>query len=467
MTRFFLLFLCGLTALAQPQKVAEEWKNDPQLRGASIGYCVSEAATGKVLAQYNADLSLSAASTLKIFTTGAALAILGPDFTYKTTIACTGNFDKVSGVLTGDLLICGSGDPSLQSEFFSTADVCALWAEKLAALGIKEIRGSVVGHAGQWQRIVPDQWIWADISNYFGATPNGLSYRDNKFQIHLSSGVPGSAAQVLSVTPQYIQHSISVTASVQCEGNSDQAYVYGDPSSFERTVRGSIPPNRKKFTIEAALPDPALLCAETLFAALKKKGIFCSGKAVSVYGQNAEYNTLFFTHNSPPLKNLIIHTNQHSSNHYCESLLLTLGKGSHAAGLAAIRDYWKKKDLDIEALLLADGSGLARASTASARLQCQALALMYSDASFFSVMNQSLPAAGRQGSMRSIGKGTVLENNLRAKTGYIERVRAYCGYVKSRNHGDLVFSVIFNNYYCSPFEARKKIEQFLLELPEL
>ena len=116
---------------------------------------------------------------------------------------------------------------------------------------------------------------------------------------------------------------------------------------------------------------------------------------------------------------------------------------------------------------MTDGSGLSRANTCTTRLQCQALHQISGDSVQFRVFVNSLPAAGRQGSMSNIGKGTFLEANLRAKTGYIQRVRAYCGYLKSRKGDSLIFSVIFNHYNCSPAEARKKIERFLLAIAEL
>ena len=78
-----------------------------------------------------------------------------------------------------------------------------------------------------------------------------------------------------------------------------------------------------------------------------------------------------------------------------------------------------------------------------------------------------MPVAGKQGSMSNIGKGKYIENNMRAKTGYISKARGYCGYVKSKSGKEFSFSVLFNNYRCSPKEAKLKIEKFLIGLGEL
>src|SRR4051812_43451694 len=107
---FFLLpFICH----AQINSVAEDWKNDKDLKNASIGFSVLDALTSSVIAEYNPHQSLIPASTLKIVTTAAAQGILGNDFRYETKIFYTGVLNKASGILTGDLIIAGSGDPSL------------------------------------------------------------------------------------------------------------------------------------------------------------------------------------------------------------------------------------------------------------------------------------------------------------------------------------------------------------------
>jgi D-alanyl-D-alanine carboxypeptidase/D-alanyl-D-alanine-endopeptidase (penicillin-binding protein 4) len=92
---------------------------------------------------------------------------------------------------------------------------------------------------------------------------------------------------------------------------------------------------------------------------------------------------------------------------------------------------------------------------------------MYHDSLLFKPFYNSLPQAGLSGSMRNIGKGTFIEKNMRAKTGYISRARGYCGYVKTKAGKDLTFSILFNNYNCNPSEMKVKIETFLVSLADL
>lgn len=460
----FLLLSCFCAA--QKDSLLRHFRAEA-FRHATISYCILSAGDGAVVSENNSGTSVVPASTLKIFTTGAALSLLGPDFRFETHIAHSGHFDQSTGILHGDLLIIGSGDPSLQSEYFGNTELATYWASELSKKGIRAIKGNVIGLAAAWERTVPDHWIWADISNYFGAVPCGLSWRDNKCGITLSSGEKGSPAQVQKIRPQYSTKKMTYFSTATCSGSEDKGYVYGDPFGFEREIRGTIPENRKHFTLEATLPDPALLCAEELKTALESKGIRCSGEARSGYSEKRSHTGILLIHHSAPLSRIVQLTNMHSNNHYCESLVLALGGGSREKGLAAIREYWQSRGLDVSGLFLADGSGLSRASTCTAASLCKALKVLYQDTSLYRHFNLSLPISGKQGSMLRIGKNSRLENNMRAKTGYMERVRAYCGYVKNREGKELIFSVIINNYNCTPAEARRSIEAMLREIPEL
>lgn len=468
--RSLILILFPFFCNGQTSRFADEWKNDKDLKIASFGFCVLDAKTSSLVAACNPQLGLVPASTLKVVTTSAALGLLGAGYRYETRLAYTGTFNKESGVLQGDLVIVGSGDPTLQSENFTKQEppITETWAKLLAEKGLKRITGKVIGDASCFARGVPDTWIWADIGNYFGAVPCGLSYMDNKFRIVFDTGEPGSPATLKSMDVSYATHSISVTSSVIAKGSEDEAYVYGDPFSYTREIKGMLPPNRKSYDIEAALPDPALLCAEHLQAALQKAGIIAGAAAAARYQRDTSQALhAFFTHYSPTLDRIILYTNLKSNNHYAQSLLLTLGKGNAEAGKEAVKNYWKQRGLATDELFMSDGCGLSRANTVTTNFLAGLLCKMYRDSSGYGVFNRSLPLAGKEGSMSSLGKNTIIENNLRAKTGYINRARGYCGYLKTRSGRDLAFSVLINNYICSPKAAKLKLEKFLVELAEL
>jgi serine-type D-Ala-D-Ala carboxypeptidase/endopeptidase (penicillin-binding protein 4) len=469
---FFFFLLVSTLSNAQINSLIESWKNHKDLKNASIGFCVLDAKTDETISEFNAHQFLIPASTLKVITTSAALGILGNNFKYETKILYRGNFNKASGTLNGDIIIVGSGDPTLQSENFvkDSSNITTKWAQILKEKGLKKITGSIIADASCFERTVPDNWIWADISNYFGAIPCGLSFMDNKFKVIYTSKENGSVATVVNTIPSYLNASITINSSVVAKGFEDNAIVYGDPFSYTKQVSGKIPPNKKSFEVEAVLPDPALLCAEMLYTSLTKVGIACNQKLIqSHYKKNDSLASaqLLYTHFSPTLDKIILHTNMKSNNHYCESILLTLGKGSIYNGIEAVKNYWQKQGLDKSELFMTDGSGLSRANTTTTFYQANVLSKLFKDSLHYKVFNASLPIAGKNGSMSNIGKATFIENNMRAKTGYINRVRSYCGYVTSQSGKNLAFSIIFNNYNCSAKDAKNEIEKFLIELGKL
>ncbi len=470
---YYILILvttCNYYMQAQLNDLFSAWQKDPLLKSASFSAFVANAKTSEVIFEYNSKQALVPASTLKLVTTAAALQILGPTYRFETKIYYSGEFDKVTGILHGDLIIRGSGDPTLQSEIFYKENLTDLWAKALKELGLKEVTGSVIGDASYFERRVPNNWIWEDISNYYGAVPCALSYRDNKFTVTYESLSEGSSATIKTISPVYSKQAYNISSTVTAKGTSDEAYAYGDPFSFSREIKGNIPPNRSNYEVDLSLPDPALLCAEDLCKSLVKTGITCKTlNAVSSYTLAPLVSTtqLLYTHYSPTLDKIVYYTNQKSNNLYCESMLRAVGRGNADRGLLQVKQHWAARGLDTTELYMEDACGLARINTVTTRFETQLLCKIYRDSSVYRIMNGSLPVAGRQGSMSNLGKGSFIEGNLRAKTGYMSRVRAYAGYVKSKKGQDLAFTVFLNNYNGSAREAKLKIEKFLLALGEL
>lgn len=476
--------LCSLALYAWPQKSIEEilksYQADKDLQHAQISFCVMEAATGKTLKEYQSDMAMIPASTLKIVTTSAALGILGKNYTYKTNFYLTENPDASTGNYNGDILIKGSGDPSFNSSYFYSSDSLFLGAfiKKLKAKGIKKITGSIKADASCFDNSIPGTWIWSDIGNYFGAGANGLSYRDNKFSLFYSTAEAGSVAKLEKIKPDYFEKNIAVQSSVKAYGSEDDAFVYGDPNGYMRKVSGTIPPNQKNYEVEAQMPEPALYFGSSLILELNKHALLTTKDSKALVNETPDAymykpGLLVHTHVSPTLEKIVFYTNTKSNNHYAESLLKTIGavktgkQGTTANGINAIEAYWKERGVDVSGLHMSDGSGLSRANTVTTKLQATILSKISRDSLIYGAFNASLPVAGKSGSMASLCKGSFAENNMRAKTGYINRARGYCGYVKTKSGKELAFSVLFNNYDCSPKEAKLKIEKLLVALTDL
>lgn len=476
---FFILLLFPSFIYTQTtiEGVLENYKKDKDLQHATYSFCVLEAQTGKTIKEYNSEVALIPASTMKIITTSAALGILGKDYTYKTNFYTFAKTDSISGTTTNNLLIKGSGDPSFNSSYFYNSDSSFFnpIIQKLKAKGIKKINGSIIADNSCFDNTIPSTWIWGDIGNYFGAGANGLSYRDNKFSIFYTSGGLNTTAELESISPNYFAKKMDIQSNVISAGTEDDAFVFGDPNGYRRKVTGTIPPNKTHYEVEAEMPEPALYFANQLQSELQKNNLANTDvkpvSAEQIYLKGSEQ--LVYTHQSPKLEKIVYYTNIKSNNHYAESLLNTIGatkskkQGKTSNGIDAVKAYWESRGVDVSGLHMADGSGLSRANTITTKIQATVLSKIYRDSLMYPAFNASLPVAGKNGSMTNLCKGTFAENNMRAKTGYINRARGYCGYVKTKSGKELAFSVLFNNYDCSPKEMKLKIEKLLVALVDL
>jgi D-alanyl-D-alanine carboxypeptidase/D-alanyl-D-alanine-endopeptidase (penicillin-binding protein 4) len=482
MKHYYLTLILGCSAnllISQIDitTVTEGYKKDRDLQHAQYSYCIMEASTGNVLKEYNSEMALIPASTMKIITTSAALGILGKDFTYKTNYKLLYNSAIIEKATETQLFIEGCGDPSFNSSYFYSSD-SLFFSPLVNKLILKKVNNisSISVYTNYFDNAIPSSWIWGDIGNYFGAGANGLSYKDNKFSIFYHSGEPNSTALIESITPNYFANNMSFQSQVKSNGTEDNAIVFGDPNSFSRTITGSIPPNKKHYEVEAQMPEPHLFFEYELKNTLDKYALISKNKNAPTIIKETDttFKTqLIYTHISPKLSKIVYFTNTKSNNHYAESLLKTLGaiksghQGTTENGIEAVTNFWKSRGVDVSGLHMEDGSGLSRANTITTKVQATVLSKIYRDSTMYASFYASLPIAGKNGSMISLCKGTFAENNMRAKTGYINRARGYCGYIKTKSGKELAFSVLFNNYDCSPKDMKLKIERLLVALVDL
>jgi D-alanyl-D-alanine carboxypeptidase/D-alanyl-D-alanine-endopeptidase (penicillin-binding protein 4) len=475
---FIGAFLIQATVPSRLQSEIDKLNADDALKHGVWGFCVMTADSGKIIASNNPELSLMPASTMKIITTGAALGLLGEDFRYETRIEYDGTFEASTGTIKGNLYIRGCGDPTLGSSYFrskdstSSFDSIPYW---LKQKGVKYITGNIIADETcfDWNP-VPDGWQWGDLGQYYGAGSCGLAYRDNRVTLHFNSTRPDSV--VLERIVPFPQ-GVNYQSAVKADGKKDEAYVYGAPFGNLFRIEGTIPPQRKDFEVEASNPDPAFQCAVDLLNALVKNGIPVGKKAytmrrLQLEGPVATAKASFlFSIRSPKLSDIVRQTNIHSDNTYAEQLCRTLGMlkgeaGTTEAGINVIRNYWQSQGISLEGLNMTDGCGLSRSNLVTTQVEASILQKICS-MKWYNTFDHSLPVAGREGSMTSLCKGTLAENNLHAKTGYINRARGYAGYVKTKSGKLLCFSLLANNYTCTAAEMKKKLEKILVAMAEL
>lgn len=123
--------------------------------------------------------------------------------------------------------------------------------------------------------------------------------------------------------------------------------------------------------------------------------------------------------------------------------------------------------MDVQGIFLEDASGLSRYNAVSVDKLVFVLDYMKNKSSFSGNFMNSLPVAGVSGSLKSFGKGTILENNFRAKSGYMERVMGYAGYLTTASGKEIAIAVLVNNFSCTNAEMRKMLEELLVSVATL
>lgn len=477
-------------------------QQDTDLTHASWSVCVLDVKKDSVITSYNPHLSLVPASTHKIITTSAALALLKWDFKYETRLEYDGKLDTAAGILRGNLYIKGSGDPTLASDGFKkksdTVPLTDQWARILSGKGIRKIEGAVIGDATAFEdEMVPYSWIWGDMGNYYGAGSCGLNFKDNKFSILFRSGAKkGDSTFIQKISPEI--PGMRLINQTFTKGYSDNAYIYGSPYSLVRYVKGTIPANKKEYEVEGSQPDPPLLCAQSLDSSLRKAGINISKKARTLrnFLPPSEENSpmtsdttsspsllprekgvaaprsVLYTQWSHTLDKIVTETNIESNNLFAESLLKTIAWkktkfGEDLTGIDIVTSFWKSKGVDLKGFYMADGCGLSRFNAINTRQLSEILRTITLDSLLFKKFYESLPIAGKSGSLGRLCKGTRAENNLRAKSGYMTRVRSYAGYVTSKKGNLLSFAIIVNNYDCTASQMKDKMEKLMIAIAEL
>lgn len=449
--------------------------DDESLKNASIGFFAYDLDSGTIIAELNGNKSLVPASTLKLVTTASAIELLGAKKQFNTTIQYSGIIDS-NGILEGNIYIIGSGDPCLGAKRYKAhyGDFINKWALAIQKLGIDSINGSIIGDASIFNyKSVPDTWIWGDLGNYFGATASGLSIYENKYEITLKSGNPGEITEVIKIKPSIPDLKFENLV-LSKNTRKDEAYIYGAPHQYNRIIRGAIPANRSQFVIKGSIPDPTFLAAYKLDTALSVLGIGISTNPSTVKlssTKRPKQLTSVTTTKSPQLSSIIKKTNMHSINLYAEHFinLIALTKdslGSTQKGTEEIISFWKSKGMDVNGFFMEDGSGLSRFNGITAKQLVYILQYMNRSKNI-TYFKSSLPVAGKSGTLRSLGKNTVATNNINAKSGYMTRVRSYSGYVKTKNNKNIAFALIVNNYNCTAYQMKKKMELIMVKLAEI
>lgn len=435
-------------------------QQDAQCHYASLSLTVLDAKTGEVVYTINPNMGLAPASTLKTITSATAFYVLGKDFQYQTQVGYNGTLGT-DGTLNGDLIIKGSGDPTLGSWRWENTKEQVVLNTIVASIkkaGIKKINGRIIGDESVFgTQSIPDGWIWQDAGNYYGAGTSGLCWRENQFDVKLHTGAIGTPIGISATVPAmpYYQFKSELLNAPASTGDKSYAYLPVGNQTFY--LRGTYAIDQSKKSISLALPDPAFDMAYRLMDTLKGLGITVSNDAESIATLAAKQSTALpvkislTSIASPNLSKIVYWLNQKSINLYGEQLLKTIawksGKpASTANGVQVLQDFWKAKGIDPDALNIADGSGLSPGDRVTTTTIARVLQAAKGE-NWFADYFESLP----------------IYNDMHMKSGSINNVLAYAGY-QTHSGRALCFSIIVNNYNGTTSGIKQKMFRVLDEL---
>lgn len=399
---------------------------EPDLGSAAVGFCLLDAG-GHAVFEHHGGTAFIPASTLKTVTTATALEVWGPDHRLETVLTSTEPIRD--GVIDGDLVIRGGGDPMLSLEDLEG------WARTLADKGVKQITGRIVGDGNHFAGSVYDDfWNWGDIGNGYGSGVSGLNLEHNRCVVAFDAAEQiGQPAKLVGTEPFVPKVEWVNEVTTGAAGSGDQVVIHGGERTGNMFLRGSVPLGEKTFTVTAAIPNPPLYAAWHLKAALEQAGIAVAGSAEAgkVDETATQKGELLVRHLSPPLIEIITSIHATSDNHETECLFRLLGLAAGKASAQAVREHWQKRGLEFLGLRMEDGCGLARADF----IRPLDLAEL-----------QHVAGYGPHGAAYRASLLTAAGGAVQWKAGAMSGVRCYTGFIKTASGKEFTFALMMNHF---------------------
>jgi len=463
--------------------------------------------TGKTLYSQNADKLFTPASNTKLVTTAAALALIGPDYKFRTTVETTGTLDRY-GRLNGDLVLVGHGDPNLSGRELpydlktqrndDPIQALEALADALVQKGVKFIDGDIVAddsyfaferYGEGWSQ---DDLVWAD-----GAPVSALTINDNVVFVDiLPADRPGEKAFV-SVKPFADYYRLDNRIITTPVGTGRKFFVNREPGSTVLTLWGNMPLDDAGANEALAIEDPAEFAAGLFRQLLEKRGIVIYGHQRTRHTELATLSTFSVTavapsrggrvddkdndgqprplrtdqpatlasYESKPLLQDIRVINKASQNLHAEILLRLLGRergntGTVEGGLEVLRGFLTQAGISNDQYVFYDGSGLSRQNLVTPHAIVQLLRYC-STQPWGDSYKSTFPIAGVDGSLSDRLNSPRLKNRIMGKTGSLGGVKALSGYATTHAGQVVVFSILSNNFNLPAKRVTDAIDQLV------
>jgi D-alanyl-D-alanine carboxypeptidase/D-alanyl-D-alanine-endopeptidase (penicillin-binding protein 4) len=433
------------------------------------GLLIVDAESGETLYEQNADKYFVPASNMKLFTTALALAKLGPEYRFHTTLETRGTISS-EGVLSGDLTLVGRGDPNLSNrkfpyelkEEFDGLPEKALveLADAVVAKGVKEISGDVIGDDSYFPRErYPNGWEIDDMVWEYGAAISAIVVDDNTVALTLTPGEQAGNPVQGTVTPATPDFTVQNEVTTSAADVKPDLTLTREPGANIVVVQGSLPAKSAPRKLVLAIEEPALHAAATLKRLLEERGVKVAGVARARH-DHAELGgdpAVLAEHVSVPLGDAVKLINKISQNLHTEMLLRTVARQN---AVWATPDELMKVPADFYAaagiapgdVIQADASGLSRHDLVTPRAIVTLLGFAQKQ-SWFGPYSTSLPVAGVDGTLEDRMKNTLATGRIHAKTGSVEHVRTLSGFAEAPDGRRVIFSFLSNNQGGKSHEA--------------
>ena len=436
--------------------------NAREFRNAHWGILIVDPAKSDTLYSRNAGKLFMPASNMKLLSGSTALTQLGPDFRYRTTLAARGAVRE--GVLTGDLLVIGRGDPTISDHMRRDAMLgLAEIADSLSAHGVRRVAGRVVAAGNAFPGSVFGYgWTYDDFEDDYSAPIDELNFNEGFSTVTVRGGEAAGDPVSVTTSPartfprvRVLATTVPASAELASAGNGNQRRrasatridVIKDSTFFGGFVVTGVIQASDSVDVVVTHHNPNDAYVAALTEALRSKGIAVDG-ALSI-DSTARVDTLFAVQ-SLPLREIMPALMKPSQNQIAEILLRTVGLeragvGSADSGRAVVVRQLLAWGADSGGYLVRDGSGLSRYDYVAPETIVHVLNAMRQSPNF-QLFYESLPIAGVDGTIRTRMKGTKAEGNLHAKTGTVAQARSLSGYVTTADGRMLIFSMLCNNF---------------------
>jgi D-alanyl-D-alanine carboxypeptidase/D-alanyl-D-alanine-endopeptidase (penicillin-binding protein 4) len=441
----------------------------PGVQRGAWGIVVHSLARDERLVEMNARALLVPASAAKMVSAATAGDAVGWDFRFETTLRGAGPI--VDGTLEGDLLIVGSGDPSIGGR---AGEDFGPWIEALKALGIRRVAGRVIGDDDSVEEPRPQlAWTWDDLGYPTGAVFGALNLLENRMTVTVAPWSATGGPTTVAVEPHASSRALANRTVTGPAGSPAFVWPEQRPGEPFLTIAGSVPAGGAPVRLDVSSGNPTFWFASVFRNRLEREGIVVTGGAWDIDDvmprPDRAAATLLHTHRSRPLSEIVQPLLKNSINLYGEAALrLNAAPGvfpTNDAALDGLRMRLQAWGIPPDAQQLVDGSGLSRRDVITPDALLAVLRRMHA-AGPGSPFYTGLPIAGVDGSLAGRMTGTPAQGNVRAKTGTMSNIRSLAGYVTTRDNEPLAFVIMVNNFEGSGAAAVQAVDGMAVKLAE-